>query len=287
MHTVVIVEPHPLFRLGLRQLLSDALPQLSIEGHDYSSLEQSLPNSPGQCDLLLLSLASSRKPEHLAAAAVRSFAPRRMLLLSEVSNMPESSLNLPDCVAGFVPKEAPPEILQASVRLVLAGGSCFPAHTKQTASSDSHTATVSGAGLTTDPARYEPAKWSPPSSSTPSSSGSTSLPAKTPAQAMDDTEFGSPLKPGSAAYRESQLLGLTPRQYEVLVLLARGYPMKKVGSALNISVATAKAHTETLYQRLDVHNRNAAVYAAVSRGATLGWANIPATAQGQPRDYTG
>src|SRR5690606_23957431 len=65
------------------------------------------------------------------------------------------------------------------------------------------------------------------------------------------------------------------------------YPMKKVGSALNISVATAKAHTETLYQRLDVHNRNAAVTAAVSRGATLRWANIPATAQGQPRHYTG
>ncbi|MBC2769540.1 response regulator transcription factor [Pusillimonas sp. 7-48] len=57
-----------------------------------------------------------------------------------------------------------------------------------------------------------------------------------------------------------------------LVLLARGYPMKTVGRCLNISVATAKAHTETLYQRLDVHNRNAAVYAAVSRGAKLGWA---------------
>src|SRR3546814_19901066 len=73
---------------------------------------------------------------------------------------------------------------------------------------------------------------------------------------------------------ESEMLGLTPRQYEVLVLLARGYPMKTVGRYLNISVATAKAHTETLYQRLDVHNRNAAVYAAVSRGAKLGWASI-------------
>jgi len=89
------------------------------------------------------------------------------------------------------------------------------------------------------------------------------------------------MKPGSAAHRESQLLGLTPRQYEVLVLLARGYPMKKVGRTLNISVATAKAHTETLYQRLDVHNRNAAVYTAVSRGATLGWANMKGA---QPED---
>lgn len=75
---------------------------------------------------------------------------------------------------------------------------------------------------------------------------------------------------------EAKLLGLTPRQYEVLVLLAKGYPLKTVGKHLNISVATAKAHTETLYQRLDVHNRNAAVYAAVSRGATLGWPNVTA-----------
>lgn len=67
------------------------------------------------------------------------------------------------------------------------------------------------------------------------------------------------------------MLNITQRQYEVLVLLARGYPIKTVSRHLNISVATAKAHTETLYQRLDVHNRNEAVYAAISRGASLGW----------------
>lgn len=81
-----------------------------------------------------------------------------------------------------------------------------------------------------------------------------------------------PKAPPKKEMAEHEMLGLTPRQYEVLVLLARGYPMKTVGRCLNISVATAKAHTETLYQRLDVHNRNAAVYAAVSRGAKLGWA---------------
>jgi len=40
---------------------------------------------------------------------------------------------------------------------------------------------------------------------------------------------------------------------------------------MNISAATAKAHAEALYQRLDVNSRNAAVYKAISRGATLGW----------------
>lgn len=73
---------------------------------------------------------------------------------------------------------------------------------------------------------------------------------------------------------ESEILGLTPRQYQVLVLLARGLPMKTVGKRLNISVATVKVHTEDLYRRLNVHNRNAAVYAAISQGAMLGWSSM-------------
>ena len=71
------------------------------------------------------------------------------------------------------------------------------------------------------------------------------------------------------------MLRLTPRQYEVLVLLAKGYPLKKISRELNISVATAKTHTEALYQRLSVNSSNAAVYAAISKGATLGLQGPP------------
>lgn len=74
---------------------------------------------------------------------------------------------------------------------------------------------------------------------------------------------------------ESRALGLTPRQYEVLVLLARGHTLKAIAQRLNIAVATVKVHAETTYQRLHVHNRTEAVYAAISRGATLGWSSVP------------
>ena len=289
MRTLVIVEPHPLFRLGLRQLLHDVVPQLSIEGHDYSSLEKLQATPPEPCDLLLLSLTPARCSANLAGAAMTRFTPIRILLLADENEMPDSITQLPECTAGVVTKEAPPEILQASVRLVLAGGTCFPAGPARTARAVATLEQMSAPAFTdARNVRYQPANWglgavgaaiaSPlvPISTTPSSDDSL------------DAEFGTPMKPGSAAHRESQLLGLTPRQYEVLLLLARGYPMKKVGRALNISVATAKAHTETLYQRLDVHNRNAAVYTAVPRGATLGWARVreaqsrPA-AEGVPR----
>jgi DNA-binding NarL/FixJ family response regulator len=65
------------------------------------------------------------------------------------------------------------------------------------------------------------------------------------------------------------MLGITPRQYEVLVLLARGHSVKSISRHMAISIATVKSHAETLYKRLGVNNRNAAVYEAVSRGASL------------------
>ncbi|MGT2428959.1 LuxR C-terminal-related transcriptional regulator [Cupriavidus basilensis] len=47
-------------------------------------------------------------------------------------------------------------------------------------------------------------------------------------------------------YEEAQILGLTPRQYEVLVLLARGHPLKVISRELNISVPTVKPRARPL-----------------------------------------
>jgi DNA-binding NarL/FixJ family response regulator len=72
------------------------------------------------------------------------------------------------------------------------------------------------------------------------------------------------------------MLRLTRRQFEVLALLARGYSVKCVSRELGISAATTKVHTQTLYQRLGVHNSNAALHAAFANGATLGWYRLDA-----------
>jgi len=275
MESVVIIEPHPVYRLGLRQLLSDAVPQASIRAHDYSSFEETPEPANEQCSLLLLSLTASRCSVTLTHAAQKRFAPDHILLVTDGPEIPDFSL-LPDCVAGSVTKQALPQLFQASVQLVLAGGSCFPAHVVSN-SANRHTPIPPPAGTQAGPnaPHQEPQRY-PAAAFTPAAHGLPHSPLVPPAGAhrTDGQDFGGAAKPGSTAHRESRLLGLTPRQYEVLVLLARGYPMKTVGRTLNISVATAKAHTETLYQRLDVHNRNAAVYAAVSRGATLGWAHM-------------
>lgn len=234
MTLIVIIESHPVLRFGLSQLLSEALSSSAVESFDYQHLNN--PDGQGkESELVLLSISSSSQSRAQLEAVKRIHSPKAVLLLADSEGISLELYGDHPVVRGVVKKDSTPELLKASVKLVLAGGTCFPVYHKR------H-------GERPLLSLYEPVKWPPRNDPT-----------------TDGTEHTN---------NEAKMLGLTPRQYEVLVLLARGYPLKTVGKRLNISVATAKAHTETLYQRLDVHNRNAAVYTAVSRGATLGWPNI-------------
>ena len=58
-----------------------------------------------------------------------------------------------------------------------------------------------------------------------------------------------------AAARDQELLDkLTPRQREILILIAEGESMKQIGRALNISVKTVESHRAQLTERLDIHD---------------------------------
>lgn len=60
--------------------------------------------------------------------------------------------------------------------------------------------------------------------------------------------------------------GPTPRQQEILLLLAEGQSNKLISRQLSISEDTIKTHLKTLFQLLNVHNRTACVNAARERG---------------------
>ena len=53
--------------------------------------------------------------------------------------------------------------------------------------------------------------------------------------------------------------GLSPREREVLELLARGYFYKEITEALNISISTVNTHVQSIYEKLHVHSRAQAV----------------------------
>jgi two-component system response regulator NreC len=62
------------------------------------------------------------------------------------------------------------------------------------------------------------------------------------------------LRPDAAA-REPAEDELTPREREVLQLIAEGYTSKKIAEFLGLSVKTVQAHRTSLMQKLDMHDR--------------------------------
>ena len=73
------------------------------------------------------------------------------------------------------------------------------------------------------------------------------------------------LSNGASAPVEDDVL-LTPRELEVLTLLAEGLSNKAIARRLGISVHTAKFHVGALMDKLDAVGRTDAVAHAVRRG---------------------
>ena len=52
---------------------------------------------------------------------------------------------------------------------------------------------------------------------------------------------------------------LSPREREVLDLLARGYLYKEIADRMKISIDTVRSYVRTVYEKLHVHSRTEAV----------------------------
>jgi len=258
MKSVVIIDPNPLLRRALVHLLTEISAELSFEESDYAPLfaRKSLGPSP---DLVILAFSRLEDLHDLATSVQHVYAPQAILLLPDSDAIYPSIEGLPPSVAGYVAKDSPCEVIRAATRLVLAGGTCFPLALSINGAESMQPA--QGDLFGNSAPRPAPMASAPPSLPTPPdntgySRGSVQGTVAAPAQAR-------------TVQAECEMLGITPRQYEVLVLLARGHSVKSISRHMAISIATVKSHAETLYKRLGVNNRNAAVYEAVSRGANL------------------
>jgi DNA-binding NarL/FixJ family response regulator len=66
--------------------------------------------------------------------------------------------------------------------------------------------------------------------------------------------------------RGDDLPQLTPRETEILQLIAKGLSNRAAAEALGLSRATIRTHLEHIYAKLDVSNRTEAVTEAIRRG---------------------
>jgi DNA-binding NarL/FixJ family response regulator len=260
MKSVVIIDPNPLLRRALVHLLTDISADLSFEESDYAPLFGGQP--PAQsAQLVVLAFSRLEDLHDLATAVHHVYSPKAILLLPDTDANYPSIEGLPPSVAGYVAKDSPCDVIRAATRLVLAGGTCFPLALSVNGPESMDAAQGDLFG------NYAP--YSAP------------LPMPVPARPVRTSRSGKALAhsgdrstadvsgQAKTIQAECEMLGITPRQYEVLVLLARGHSVKSISRHMAISIATVKSHAETLYKRLGVNNRNAAVYEAVSRGATL------------------
>ncbi|QYY27683.1 LuxR C-terminal-related transcriptional regulator [Cupriavidus pinatubonensis] len=288
MATILLIEPHPLLRLGLRHLLAQA----HIAG-DLIDIDPLAPIEPDlwlhDAELLVFGLPSDHGSGcALLAEVCARLQPQRVLVLAESPAAALVAAALPECVRGCMHKHSSAAALDAAVRLVLAGGECFPSRVQLESPCAVIDDEVATQGMLADVvpddderhvvalprAHVVPAAGAcvRNESALVAHTASSAAPRMAPA-----VQAGGQETPAAGAH----LLNITERQYEVLALLARGYPIKTVSRVLNISVATAKTHACTLYQRLHVRNKGEAVYVALQRGATLNWAGPPPASPSQ------
>jgi DNA-binding NarL/FixJ family response regulator len=75
--------------------------------------------------------------------------------------------------------------------------------------------------------------------------------------------------PGARRRSSERVPALTPREREILTMLAEGLPNKMIASRLGISDHTVKTHLEAVFDKLGASNRAEAVARAVRTGLLL------------------
>ena len=73
-------------------------------------------------------------------------------------------------------------------------------------------------------------------------------------------------RPGDPGNGMKSLESLTPRQREILQLIAKGQSTKQMALTLNISVKTIETHRAQLMHRLQIHNIAGLVRYAIRNG---------------------
>jgi two-component system NarL family response regulator len=86
-------------------------------------------------------------------------------------------------------------------------------------------------------------------------------------KSRDEEELSSVLRGDTRGWTgEEEVQTVTPREKEVLRLIAKGFGNKAIARELFITESTVKVHTKNIYRKLGVEDRASAILAAIKRG---------------------
>ena len=123
----LLVDDHTLFREGLAMLISHGFPDVRL--HQAGDIAEALGllRSGGGFELVLLDLGLPDSAGMQGLQRLREQAPDVTVVVLSADETPETVLSAIDAgAAGFVPKTAKAGVMQAALRVVLAGGVYLP-----------------------------------------------------------------------------------------------------------------------------------------------------------------
>ncbi len=228
---VLIADDHALLRQGLILLMRDAHPDWVFgEAASFDETLEQLSQAPA--DLLLIDLHMPGMDGSRTLLALREVYPQsRVAVLTGT----EDRATILDClgagVHGYILKSGAAATMLQAIETLLAGGVYVPAMITRVAS----------ASLPTAHPHAHDAGHAP-----------TYVPSEQAASPFPAAGVAGLAKPG----------GLTPRQIDVLKLLAEGRSTKDIARGLNLGLGTVKVHLAGVYRALGASNRMEAMVRA-------------------------
>ena len=227
----LVVDDHPIMRQGLTAMLT-ATPDFEVVGQACDGVEAVELAAELRPDLVLMDLRMPRLDGVAATEAVLRDVPTARVVVLTTYESDDAILGAVEAGAsGYLLKAAPEEELLAGLRSVVAG---------QVALAPSMAALLVGRARRTASQADASGSEGAGGAAADGSSGSTPTP-------------------------------LSPRETQVLVLVAEGCSNREIGLRLFVGEATVKTHLQHVFEKLGVGDRTRAVTLAMERG----W--LPAT----------
>lgn len=248
----LVADDHAVVRLALRYILAEL--DAAIEIQEAADARDALAAlSAGPVDLVISDLFMPHAGPDYLRRLVKAAAPAPVVAFTVSENTQHAQAALTAGARGFVPKTTGASLIVNILRLILAGGVYLPPAMSLAASTDR------------EPAHDRTSNDRTSNDRTSGARRALGLPGDGPLSEVDlapnewaPAEWAEPDGSRSPAGRLPQL---TPRQLEVLELLAQGLSNADIGARLGLNLSTVKSHVTGVLRALNVSSRTQAVLA--------------------------